>query len=70
MKDLNQRLKDTPNPDHVEPEKEMVMFIAYIDQGEGCDYTISCGKTLWKSSPVSVWWSMVTTVPIDHPLAR
>ena len=25
------------------------MFIAYVKQtGEGCDYTIDCGKTLWK----------------------
>jgi len=27
------------------------MFIAYVEQaGEGCDYTIDCGKTLWKLS--------------------
>ncbi len=48
MKDLNQRLRDMPNPDHVKQEKCSVMFVAYVDQGEGCDYMISCGKTLWK----------------------
>ncbi len=25
-----------------------VRFIAYVNQGQGCDYMISCGKTLWK----------------------
>jgi len=25
------------------------MFIAYVKQaGEGCDYTIACGETIWK----------------------
>ena len=23
-------------------------FYAYVRQGEGCDYTIACGETLWK----------------------
>jgi len=48
MKDLNQRLKDIPNPDHVKQKKCSVMFVAYVNQGEGCKYMISCGETLWE----------------------
>jgi hypothetical protein len=30
------------------------MFIAYVKQsGEGCDYTIDCGKTLWRLKAVT-----------------
>lgn len=25
----------------------MTVFYAYVRQGEGCDYTIACGETLW-----------------------
>ncbi len=43
--DMNQVLKEMVA---TAEKHKAVRFIAYINQGEGCDYMISCGETLWK----------------------
>ncbi len=45
MKDIDQELREMVSSP---TEKRPVMFIAHVNQGEGCKYMISCGETLWK----------------------
>ncbi len=47
--DMDKALKNMADPKRLKDnDKKPLKFVAYVDQGSGCDYMIACGKTLWK----------------------